>query len=227
MFYVFGNICIIRITHLGKLRDKYNIFLLVYLPFMKILIVVATKQEIQADNFTNSDILITGVGMVNTTFMLPKALSSNSYDLVINMGIAGSFCKSINIGDVVEVTQDIFSEMGAESSNKFLSPYEIDLDLDVCFQSVQQTKLKAVRAITVNTIHGNKSSIENVKNRLNPDIESMEGAAVMMVCKQFETKCVQFRGISNFVEERNKENWNISLAISNLNKEVNNFIHNL
>ena len=194
---------------------------------MKILIVVATKQEIQADNFTNSDILITGVGMVNTTFMLTKALSSNSYDLVINMGIAGSFCKSINIGDVVEVTQDIFSDMGAESTDQFLSPHEIDLDLDVSFQSVQQTKLKAVQAITVNTIHGNNSSIENIKNRLNPDIESMEGAAVMMVCKQFETKCVQFRGISNFIEERNKENWNISLAISNLNKEVNNFIHSL
>tara|TARA_B100001029_G_C15017811_1_gene428534 strand:- start:462 stop:1046 length:585 start_codon:yes stop_codon:yes gene_type:complete len=194
---------------------------------MKILIVVATKQEIQANNFTNSDILITGVGMVNTTFMLTKALSSNSYDLVINMGIAGSFCKSINIGDVVEVTQDIFSDMGAESTDQFLSPHEIDLDLDVSFQSVQQTKLKAVKAITVNTIHGNNSSIENIKNRLNPDIESMEGAAVMMVCKQFETKCVQFRGISNFIEERNKENWNISLAISNLNKEVNNFIHSL
>ena len=194
---------------------------------MKILIVVATKQEIQANNFTNSDILITGVGMVNTTFMLTKALSSNSYDLVINMGIAGSFCKSINIGDVVEVTQDIFSDMGAESTDQFLSPHEIDLDLDVSFQSVQQTKLKAVKAITVNTIHGNNSSIENIKNRLNPDIESMEGAAVMMVCQQFETKCVQFRGISNFIEERNKENWNISLAISNLNKEVNNFIHSL
>ena len=194
---------------------------------MKILIVVATKQEIQANNFTNSDILITGAGMVNTTFMLTKALSSNSYDLVINMGIAGSFCKSINIGDVVEVTQDIFSEMGAESANQFLSPHDIDLDLDVSFQSVQQTKLKAVQAITVNTIHGNNLSIQNIKQRLNPDIESMEGAAVMMVCQQFEIKCVQFRGISNLVEERNKENWNISLAISNLNKEVNNFIHNL
>ena len=194
---------------------------------MKILIVVATKQEIQANNFTNSDILITGVGMVNATFMLTKALSSNSYDLVINMGIAGSFCKSINIGDVVEVTQDIFSEMGAESANQFLSPHDIDLDLDVSFQSVQQTKLKAVQAITVNTIHGNNLGIQNIKQRLNPDVESMEGAAVMMVCQQFETKCVQFRGISNFIEERNKENWNISLAISNLNKEVNNFIHSL
>ena len=194
---------------------------------MKILIVVATKQEIQANNFTNSDILITGVGMVNATFMLTKALSSNSYDLVINMGIAGSFCKSINIGDVVEVTQDIFSEMGAESANQFLSPHDIDLDLDVSFQSVQQTKLKAVQAITVNTIHGNNLSIQNIKQRLNPDIESREGAAVMMVCQQFEIKCVQFRGISNLVEERNKENWNISLAISNLNKEVNYFVNSL
>ena len=45
--------------------------------------------------------------------------------------------------------------------------------------------------------------------------------------KESEQQEQRTRGISNLVEERNKENWNISLAISNLNKEVNNFIHSL
>ncbi|MEE2954151.1 MAG: futalosine hydrolase [Bacteroidota bacterium] len=194
---------------------------------MKILIVVATKQEILEDNFSNHDILITGVGMVNTTFMLTKALDANSYDLVINMGIAGSFCDLINIGDVVEVNQDMFSEIGSESADKFLSPHEINLNIDASFISAKQTKLRSVRAITVNTIHGNKLSIKDIKQRLNPEIESMEGAAFMMVCQKFKIKCVQLRGISNLIEERNKENWNSSLAITNLNKEVNHFINSL
>ena len=34
---------------------------------------------------------------------------------------------------------------------------------------------------------------------MNPDIESMEGAAVMMVCEKFKIKSIQIRAISNLV----------------------------
>ena len=55
----------------------------------------------------------------------------------------------------------------------------------------------------------------------------MEGAAVMMVSKRFKIPCVQIRTISNRVEQRNKTKWDISLAVSNLNKEAQNYIENL
>ncbi|MBA3286215.1 MAG: hypothetical protein H0U27_14320 [Nitrosopumilus sp.] len=32
--------------------------------------------------------------------------------------------------------------------------------------------------------------------------------------------CVQLRGISNFVEKRNRGDWNIDLAVQNLNKTL-------
>jgi len=80
--------------------------------------------------------------------------------------------------------------------------------------------LKQVKAITVNTVHGNKNSITKIVNRLNPDIESMEGAAIFAVCKEFNIPCVQITSISNKMEKRNKENWNIPLAIQNLNTIV-------
>ena len=53
----------------------------------------------------------------------------------------------------------------------------------------------------------------------------MEGAACFMVCEKFEIPCIQIRAISNKVEKRNKENWNLDLAISNLNTEVEKIIN--
>ena len=76
---------------------------------MKVLIVVATNFEITSDKLKIHPVLVTGIGMVNTSINLTRELSKNRYDLVINMGIAGSFKDSINIGDVVEITEDSFS----------------------------------------------------------------------------------------------------------------------
>ena len=86
---------------------------------MKILLVVATKSEIIENKFKDCDVMVTGVGMVNTTFSLTKRLSEKSYDLVINIGVAGSFNSAIKIGDVVEVIEDNFSEIGFEDGNSF------------------------------------------------------------------------------------------------------------
>ena len=87
--------------------------------------------------------------------------------------------------------------------------------------------MKQVKSITVNTVHGNEKSIKNIVRRLNPDIENMEGAAVFKVCETFNIPCIQIRAISNYVEKRNKESWNIPLAIQNLNIEVEKIILNL
>ena len=76
-------------------------------------------------------------------------------------------------------------------------------------------------------MHGNENSINNIVERLHPDIESMEGAAVFKVCEEMKIPCIQIRSISNKVEKRNKENWNLDLAISNLNVEVEKIISTL
>ena len=62
---------------------------------------------------------------------------------------------------------------------------------------------------------------------LSADVESMEGASVMMVCEKFNTPSLQIRGVSNYVEERNKKNWDIPLAISNSNHHLDLFLSNL
>jgi len=48
----------------------------------------------------------------------------------------------------------------------------------------------------------------------------MEGATVFKVCNEFAVPCIQIRAISNNVEKRSKANWNMPLAIHNLNHQV-------
>ena len=87
---------------------------------MKILIVAATAQEINKDDFINHDVLITGIGMVNTVFSLTKYLHYHTPDLIINAGVAGAYNLDFKIGDVVEVSKDCFSEIGSQSGDDFL-----------------------------------------------------------------------------------------------------------
>ena len=185
---------------------------------MKILLIAATSDEIIQELFPNAEILISGVGIVNTTYGLTKDLSVNSYDLVINMGVAGCFNPTVKIGDVVEVVEDCFSEIGFENGVKFEE--FSDFEITNTFKVEGKTNLQKVKGITVNTIHGNEDSIARIISRLTPDVESMEGAAIFKVCKEFAVPCMQVRAISNKVEKRNKENWDLPLAIKNLNNAV-------
>ncbi|MBT6808807.1 MAG: futalosine hydrolase [Flavobacteriales bacterium] len=189
---------------------------------MKTLIVAATNSEITSETIKSLPNLITGVGMVNTAINLTKELVENEYDIVVNIGVSGSFSSDILIGDVVEVVEDSFSEIGFENGVSFSEFSE--LNVKTSYEITGGTTLRKVKSITVNTVHGNEKSIDEIVKTLNPDIESMEGAAVFQVCKKFKIPCVQIRSISNKVEIRNKENWNLELAISNLNKEVEKII---
>ncbi|MDG1719340.1 MAG: futalosine hydrolase [Flavobacteriales bacterium] len=192
---------------------------------MNVLIVAATKLEITSDKINDLPILLTGVGMVNTAINLTKELNNNDCDLVINMGVAGCFLDEIKIGDVVEVVEDCFSEIGFEDGESF-SEFS-DFETKTEYKIEEKTRLRKVKGITVNTVHGNENSINNIVERLHPDIESMEGAAVFKVCEEMKIPCMQIRSISNKVEKRNKENWNLDLAISNLNIEVEKIISTL
>lgn len=196
---------------------------------MKPLVVVATHAEIAPllnhfkltkSHFTQSDkfdVLITGVGMTATAFALGKHLLPN-YNLVLNIGIAGSLAKNIPLGSLVNITKDTFAELGAENDKSFLTINQMGFGENTFYaKSDIKINLPTVSAITVNKVHGEENSIEQVKALFNPQCESMEGAAVLFACAQENIECLQIRSISNYVEKRNKERWEIGLAIKNLN----------
>lgn len=218
---------------------------------MKLLIIAATKFEIapllecveacvENDNkivctykHHSIDIVLTGVGMVATAYHTAKAVNKK-YDLALNTGICGSFNENLNLGDVVNIYEDCFSELGAQDGEHFLSLKDLSLPGVQTINNIPnsiRTKtidlLPKVTGITVNTTHGNEVDIESAYNRFHPFVESMEGAAFMFVCEQEKVPNLQIRAVSNYVEKRNKENWNIPLAIGQLNKKIQEILDEL
>jgi len=202
---------------------------------MKLLVVAATQKELTKvfEHFNlpeqdfietlNFDVLITGVGMTATAFALGRHLSS-AYNLVLNVGIAGSFDKNISLGNLVTVERDILAEFGAEDRGNFLTIDELGFGTSTYNATYFLSDLQLASAITVNKVHGNAESIATIIKRFNPTVESMEGAAVFYACNQLNIPCAQVRAISNYVEPRNRDNWQIGLAIKNLNDWLISFI---
>ena len=195
---------------------------------MRILVVAATEVELGSlksdlgSRTSEVDFLTSGVGMVATAFSLGKHLATHHYDLIINLGIAGSFDRDIGFGEVVEVIQDRLSELGAEDDEAFLSIEALGFgesifNTNARLSSYTAQQLRQVTAITVNTVHGHELSIEKLTGRIQPQLESMEGAAFFYACKQAGVPCLQIRAVSNYVEKRNRDAWQIGLAIKNLN----------
>ena len=179
------------------------------------------------------DLVITGLGTTFTTYFLTKALNLCKYDLVINAGVAGSFRDEISIGTVVNVKSEQFSDFGIEDGNHIktvfdsgfvnpddfpfrqghlVNPNRFDLDLPM------------VHGVTGNISHGAAESIARIKRDFDPDIESMEGAAVFYVCLFEKIPFLEIRAISNYVEVRNPEKWDIPTAIENLTDELFRFL---
>ncbi|HEY1061277.1 MAG TPA: futalosine hydrolase [Daejeonella sp.] len=205
---------------------------------MNILLVAATQAEINPfllhHGFQNLSIrekqigehqvsvLISGVGMVATAFAMGSYCAEKAFDLAINAGIAGSFDTAIQPGDLCRVSEDILAEFGAEDGSNFLSADTIGLGKSLFSATTVSgfpgyDQLINVKAVTVNKVHGNEKSIAEFVKRFHPQIETMEGAAFFYACEQAGRPGIQIRAISNIVERRNRANWQVELAIKNLN----------
>jgi futalosine hydrolase len=211
---------------------------------MNCLLVAATAKEIIEfiDHYRNTDkilfvdinvdILITGVGLTATTYTLTKHFSLKKPDLAIQAGIAGCFDRNIPLGSLVAVKQDVIADEGVREQNSLKSPFDLKLTLINQFPYkkgllvnpdkgiFKRNKYKVVKAISVNQISTDKKMIKLYEEKFQPVIESMEGAAFHYTCLSENIPFLQLRAVSNYIGERNKRNWNIKDAVSNLNKEL-------
>jgi futalosine hydrolase len=184
------------------------------------------------------NVLIAGIGSVSTAWEMQKWIYANDKpDLAINSGIAGSYMEEIKIGDVVMPLTDCFADAGIEDGNNFLTLSEAGLvsanefpftggiiRTDPYYSGFLEYLVKPVRAITVNTATGSENTRNKLVKKFKPDIETMEGATFFYICSREKIPFFALRAVSNMVETRTRNNWDIKLALSNLSAKLNEIV---
>ena len=211
---------------------------------MQLLVTAATSQELLNDDRSLStencktSCLITGAGLMATTYTLTKYLHTNPTDLVLQIGIAGSLDKDLQPNEVVCIKSDTVADLGVEENNEFKSLFDLRLigENDFPWEGgvltnynfiIEKCGLKIVNGITINEISTSQKRINWYKKKFNARVESMEGAALHYVCLHEKVPFLQIRSISNYVGERDKSKWSMKQAIEILNETLLRIIKNM
>lgn len=181
-------------------------------------------------------LLISGVGMLASSYALTKHIMLQKPQMLIQAGVAGSYSQALPPVSTVIIKEECIGDLGVEESGVLKDIFDLELaDQDnfpftgkklINPDSVKWEKkgYQLAKAVTINEISTNNKRIEQLKTKYQAGIESMEGAAFHYICLQEKIPFVQIRAVSNYVGERNKKNWKLQESITALNDSLINLI---
>jgi futalosine hydrolase len=207
---------------------------------MHLLLVSATTFEIRETvqwlddntlhhNAPKPDLLISGIGQLQTAYALQKKMTVHKPGLVIQAGFGGNpnpedtgkvyAIRSERIADLGAIDQqgfrDIF-EMGLEKPDRF--PFHKGKLNNPYHQLLDWTGLPVLDGVTVNEIKS--ADFAGFQRNVHPVVESMEGAALHYVCLMEKIPFLQIRSVSNVLGDRDKSRWKLEEAGHNLHKTL-------
>ncbi len=211
---------------------------------MKVVITSATEKEVLSikkaihPKYTldTSDFAVSfhvsGVGILASCFSISKLIFEQKPDLIIQVGIAGTFNEEAALSKVVIVKEEILGDTGVEEDGSFKDLFDLDLQNENLFpfsnkrlvnlnsNDINYLKLDEVTGITINEITARSHRIDQLKAKYNAAVESMEGAALHYCCLQTSTSFIQIRALSNYIGERDKSKWKVREALKNLTNNI-------
>jgi len=209
---------------------------------MRVIITAATNLEMAGSAkkasqlFKKSKLKIsfhaTGIGMLASGVKLTQLAATHKPDLIIQMGIAGSYSKKEPLGKVMVVASESIADLGVRENGTFKDLFETGLQkeneapfkkrklINQGVKKVNLLKTNTAAAVTINEITTSVKRIKEIIEAHNPILESMEGAALHYVGSLTKTPFIQIRAISNYVGERNKAKWKIKESIEQLEAYV-------
>lgn len=209
----------------------------------KIVIIAATPGELTAlkselsmpsgqDTIAIDDTLVktvcSGIGAIAAAICTTREILMFEPNLLLQIGIAGSYRRDLALGEVVEVVQEQEADLGIEQRDGFiLSLAESGLvEADQVMRNPHDLKLAlpAMNGLTVQTVTGTSARRDYLVDRFKSDVESMEGAGFYRSCFQSSSAFGQIRAISNYVEPRDRAKWQMDLALNNLGVFVAGFL---
>ena len=187
-------------------------------------------------NASNAELLISGIGQMQTGYTLQKRIQSGHPDLVIQAGIGGS-PSAADMGKVFAIRTEQIGDLGVMEKSGFYNLFEMGLEepgripftdgklVNPYQQLLRWSGLPVKDGVTVNEIKSSDSP--GFLRNTDPLVESMEGAALHYVCLMEKIPFLQIRAISNLLGDRDKSRWKLNQAMENLHATLVTLIQKL
>lgn len=176
-----------------------------------------------------------GIGAVNTACALTRELAAGTTPaLVVQTGIAGSYVPAgLPVGSVVLASEEMYGDVGVITPTGWLPADAIGIplvdardgrpplfNLFPCDPGLVARAARIAgpaiartgRFLTLSQVTGVRALGDQLHQRFGALCESMEGAAAAQVCAIHGIPFLEVRGISNLVEDRNRDAWRVREA---------------
>ena len=202
----------------------------------------------EADTDTVRAVLaVTGMGKINAAAATSVLIERHKPKLYINTGCAGAFPEScLAIGDLALAAVEVCADEGVITPTGWLSYddlripaverkgkryfNEFPLSLAAAERAVRLATALGItlirgKFVTVSTCSGTAKRGRDLYERFDgPLCENMEGAAVAQVALRYGVDCLEVRGVSNLVEDRDLSRWDIPLAAERVQRFLLKFL---
>jgi futalosine hydrolase len=195
------------------------------------LLVAATELELAGARSLLSpeeiDFLVTGVGPVEATLALTKALgrAPGRYRGVVNIGAGGAFAGTgLDLLDLCLARREVLGDLGIcfdggieHFPPELSAPGVFSLENGLLAAAEELLTGAAVpfytgTFVTVSCVSATRARGDMLRDRHQAVCENMEGAALARVCQDFGVDLLEVRVISNLVENRNPIAWRLHEA---------------
>ena len=206
----------------------------------RILIVTAVQAEADAIGRPSGTFVIaSGIGRTNAAAATTAAaLTDGPFSWVMSAGVAGALPDStLSIGDIVVANKCVYAEEGLESPDGFQNMDQMGFSLgnftgnEIPTDTWMLEKLSAIGTVgpiaTVATCSGTDKHAKLVQERTGCVCEAMEGAAVVHAANRVGAPAIEIRSISNTTGNRDTQEWNLNLALTNLGSAVHDAVNAL
>ncbi len=176
-----------------------------------------------------------GVGKVNAAAAAAVMIDRYHPHMVINTGCAGAYIGSgLSIGNLVVASEEVLADDGVAVTAgwkdlRYMNLPSVEQGGLSCYNLLPLSRHASEKAMqladyygvflmrgrfaTVSTCSGTREHGDLLSHRWNAVVENMEGAAVAQVCLRCGVDCLEIRGISNMVEERDLKKWDMPRAV--------------
>lgn len=190
-----------------------------------------------------------GVGKANAAAAATALIEQYRPGLLIIAGCGGAYPGSgLAVGDLAVASDELFADEGVETPDGWLDLRGMQLPLytqkshqyyntiplsrhaaEKAMQLADTHGVRLVRGrfLTVSSCSGTRARGLELSRRHQAICENMEGAASALIALRYGVPCMEIRGISNLVEDRDLSRWDLPRALEAVQRFVIKIVEDL